>query len=370
MSTQVYEIAPRRQTRDAMEFGSRAGMVAGLMALAPGGLLFYGLQSDSFDETGYKILGAFTAFLLIAAVQRFHLSFDLRNGEYKLRYGFFGLRSRTGRTTDLDALILKRDWRKVGSKGNRRQETWIHLVEIPGMAMPIALDRVYEEKEGFKRAKGYADTLKLAWIDRTGDVEARHEAGDSSSWQAALPVGEMSPDPGPLSAHSSLVLSGRPGQRIVLLPSLNTAIQAVVMVVVGLSVIALGLWGAFFFAEEFLPNADPEHRLSSSLLFGSPFILVGLYFCLNAIFNAAARRRVREDRDHLIIDKEIFGLGIPGRRFPKAEVRELKETRHGVKGSQIMLRTQRHNFYLGRHLDPSARDWLLRFLRHVTSSPS
>ena len=132
--------------------------------------------------------------------------------------------------------------------------------------------------------------------------------------------------------------------------------------------IGFGLLLSLIFTLKFMDDAGPYERYFS-LVFGSPFLMLGLVLCHSAIFNKHAQKRFREDQDHLIIDILMFGFSFSRRRIAKSEILRLEEVAFGSRKAEILLRTPRWIFHIGKSLNADHRQWLLRFLRHVTANP-
>jgi hypothetical protein len=407
---QVSEVKLKRESERELFFAHYplGGVVVAVFGAAFGYLPTY-LGADPGTRWVFDAGGGFLALVgLFGAFWRYELRLDLLARTYTRRRGFWPSPKRaTGSLDELKGVILTQQWdRSSSSRGGATYHPWWKVsLDFQGWEKPVSIEALGSEQKGQERLEYYAKKLKVPAVDRTGELEKKRNWDELDLGLAdreRRPLAEerqvAAVDPSVPPPRSRIRVTGYPGHRAVVLPSLGCNGGMVFLVLFGLVFAAFAVF--FMLAKSGLYTeltgkgiTVTESSPLAGWIISSLFLLIGLGIMMLGVVGSYGIDEIEESGEALIYRFRFLNWPLRSRRVLKREIEEI-ELRGDISPQraalstikvgkfefgttpgkmrapvpEVFIRSDKQIFRIGQHLSQAEKEWLEAALTQMATS--
>ena len=334
------------------------------------------------------LAGLFTA--LAFALRKSEVRLNFVSGVYVISDGIGGRKTVRGRLSEIQSITLKERAVSKQNVYNRDVDQlvgteWTLCLKLADPAKSVTLMQGTDERIAYSAMDKIAGRLKIPAADLTARRRPKSDPAPAVA-DAAVQIPEPLPaaeGAWPIRRRSGpsgdISVSGAPGRRLIVLPSIGLRSNEVILMVLAVACAGVGI---------ILPNGlpafdvDPSPVEKAVLRDGLCFVAAVGFFI--AAGRCVSREFVREESDDLCFGCYLFGMPMESRRLPKLHIREIVVSDGPVSrlfdserlgflqfafaevgeltGDDVFVRSDRDVVRLGSVLDADDKEWLMEEL--------
>ena len=393
-----------RDTDQEMVFAHRAWKGLVVFALSLAGLVVLWVLHLMFESSSGSSLGFFYANSGLLAGMALGLAFWRERFELRLNFvskgyvkieGIGGINTVRGPLSDIKSVCLKEriKMRTLSTNPNVDTEAgteWTLRLELADPAKSIDLMAGTDEQRAYYAMDKIAGRLKIPVVDST--PRRRPKAGPATPVsEPAVQIPEPLPSAGtwPFKQRSGpssdISISGTPGRRLIVLPSIGFRLNEVIVMILS------GVCAGIGFVLHWLLASEPDVSPIAREIVRDGLVLVGALGFGMAAARCLSREFVQEESDDLHFGCYLFGVPIGSRWLEKWHIKEIvvspgpvnrwfDSERLGffqfawvemgeVTDDDVFVRSDRAIVRFGRDLDADDKSWLMEELNAWRHGP-